>query len=222
MTMKRFVGAAGLLVSAALVSQCRSKPAQPPQTELLGNVKAVVSVKELMQNMIDPLADNIFDAVGTDVTEKGVVDTKPTTDEDWEKVRIGAVTLAEGMNLLAIPRPFAPPGDENNSGGPNAPELSPEQIKAKVDADKALWIRHTDEIRQVALEVLDIVNKKDADKLFDAGGKLDKACENCHLEYWYPGDKKAVLEDERQHAGYDPKLKGEKSHEQQEQQQPKP
>ena len=29
---------------------------------------------------------------------------------DWEKIRIGAVTLAEGVYLLKIPRPFAPPG----------------------------------------------------------------------------------------------------------------
>ena len=74
------------------------------------------------------IADNIFDAVGTDISAKGVVDTKPTTDEDWAKVRIGAVTLAEGTNLLKMVRPIAPPGDKNNSGGPNAPELSPEAI----------------------------------------------------------------------------------------------
>jgi len=39
----------------------------------------------------------------------------PKTDEDWEKVRIGAVTLAEGVYLLKVPRPFAPPGDENTA-----------------------------------------------------------------------------------------------------------
>ena len=35
-----------------------------------------------------------------------------------------------------------------------------------------------------------------------AGSELDRVCENCHLEYWYPGDKKAVLEDEQKRATF--------------------
>ena len=62
---------------------CNRPPATPAAPALLGDMKAVVSVKELMQNMIDPIADNIFDAVGSDISEKGVVDTAPKTDEDW-------------------------------------------------------------------------------------------------------------------------------------------
>jgi len=54
------------------------------------------------QGVIDPIADNIFDAVGTDVTAKGVVETSPKTDEDWAKVRQGAVTLAEGGGQVGI------------------------------------------------------------------------------------------------------------------------
>ena len=58
-------------------------------------MKPVVSVKELMHDMIDPIADNIFDAVTWDISKKGVIETKPRNDEDWEKVKVGAVTLAE-------------------------------------------------------------------------------------------------------------------------------
>ena len=190
------VAAAGLLFLAALTTErCTSKPASAAS-----DLKPIVSIKELMENIIDPIADNVFDAVGTDASEKGVVETKPTTDEDWAKVRIGAVTLAEGSNLLKMPRAVAPPGDKNNSGGPNAPELSPEQIQAKIDGDRALWNKHADELRDEAIKVLEIVKAKNADALFQAGSRLDRVCENCHLEYWYPGDKKAVLEDEQKRA----------------------
>jgi cytochrome c556 len=178
-----------LLIGGLAASQCRSKPAVD------SDIKPLVSIKELMENMIDPIADNVFDAVGTDITATGVVDTKPKTDEDWAKVRQGAVTLAEGTNLLKMPRPVAPPGDKNNSNGPNAPELSPEAIQAKIDGDRALWNKHANELRDEALNVLALVKAKNADGLFDAGSRIDEACENCHLEYWYPGDKKAVLED---------------------------
>ncbi len=199
----RLIAAAGLLFISAVASQhCTSKPA-PAQSDL----KALVSSKELMENIIDPIADNVFDAVGTDASEKGVVDTKPTTDEDWAKVRQGAVTLAEGSNLLKMPRPVAPPGDKNNSGGPNAPELSPEAIQAKIDGDRALWNKHVDELRDEALKVMDLVKAKNADGLFEAGSQIDRVCENCHLEYWYPGDKKAVLEDEAKRATITPPKK---------------
>jgi len=176
---------------------CRSKPAASES-----GIKPIVSIKELMENIIDPIADNIFDAVGSDVSAKGIVETKPTTEDDWAKVRIGAVTLAEGSNLLKMERRVAPPGDKNNSNGPNAPELSPEDIQKKIDGDRALWNKHADELRDEALKVLDLVKQKNADAIFQAGSRIDRVCENCHLEYWYPGDKKAVLEDEEKRATY--------------------
>jgi hypothetical protein len=161
--------------------------------ELWGDLKPVVSVKELMRDMLDPAADNIFDAVKVVMTEKGAVETVPKTDADWEKIRIGAVTLAEGVYLLKIPRPFTPPGDDNNSSGPEATELSPAQIKAKLERDPVLWNAKIEALRNVGLEAMEIVKTRKTSELWDAGGNLDQACESCHLQYWYPGDK-ALLE----------------------------
>ncbi len=203
---RRLAGAGLLLFGTVALPSCASKAA-PAAAAVPADVTAYVTIKELMENMIDPIADNIFDAVGSDVTDKGIVETKPVTDQDWAKVRQGAVTLAEGTNLLKIPRAVAPPGDTNKSTGPNAPELSPEQIQAKIDQDRALWNKHLNQLRDDAMKVLAIVKAKDVDALFQAGSDIDRACENCHLEYWYPGDKKAVLEDERQHATITPPRK---------------
>jgi hypothetical protein len=182
----------GFFVLGVLASACSSPkptPAPPPAIELWGDLKPVVSVKELMRDMIDPASDYVFNAVRAVATKKGIVETEPKTEEDWEKIRIGAVTLAEGISLLKIPRPFAPPGDENNSTGPEPSELSPAQIKAKLEADPVLWNAKIEALRNVGLEVLDIVKKKNVKELWDAGENLDQACESCHLIYWYPGDK---------------------------------
>ncbi len=162
-----------------------------------------VSVKELMRNMIDPIADNIFDAVWWDTTDQGVVEHRPTTDDDWDKVRTGAVTIIEGIELLKVPRPFAPVGDVNNSLGPNPPELSPAQITEKVDKDPVLWIAKIQALRNTSLEILEVVKKKDVDALWQAGGDLDNACEACHLEYWYPGDRRTVLAEKKARARFE-------------------
>ena len=162
----------------------------------------MVSVRELMRDMIDPLADNIFDAVWWDTTAKGSVEHRPRTDADWEKIRIGAVTIAEGIYLLKVPRPFTPPGDVNNSVGANAPELSPTEIQAKLDQDPVLWDAKIEAVRNVARATLDAVNRKDVAAVFQAGADLDEACENCHLEYWYPGDKETVLRERKARATF--------------------
>lgn len=194
---RRLIASAVLCAAGALAGACSTPaPASPPPAAappLWGDMKPVVSVKELMRDMIDPIADNIFESVSIVETDKGTVEKVPKTDEDWEKVRIGATTLAEGAYLLKVPRPFAPAGDENNSTGPEPEELSPAQIKAKLEKDPVLWNAKIEALRNVGLEVLEIVKRKDAAALWDANNDLDEACENCHIEYWYPGDK-ALLE----------------------------
>src|SRR6185295_10448454 len=200
---RSLVSAARLLVIGVLMSACSSSkpgptasrapalpaPVAPGGSALWGDLKPVVSVKELMRDLLDPASDYIFDAVKIVTTGNRTVETTPKTEADWDRIRIGAVTIAEGVSLLKIPRPFAPPGDENNSTGPDPEELSPAQIKAKLEADPVLWNAKIEALRNVGLEVLDIVKRKDVNELWDAGENLDQACESCHLAYWYPGEK---------------------------------
>jgi hypothetical protein len=206
----RLVLIASWLFAGSIVwSQCSKpapSPASPAQVQasatLLGDMRPVVSVRELMRDMIDPVADNIFDAVWWEDTKQGSVEHSPKTEEDWEKIRIGAVTIAEGIYLLKIPRPFTPPGDVNKSVGPNAPELSPTQIKAKLDQDPVLWDAKIEALRNVAKATLDAVNRKDVNAVFQAAADLDVACENCHLEYWYPGDRPTVERERKARATF--------------------
>jgi cytochrome c556 len=184
----RRAGAALILLSAAIAA-CSSRPGDAPRSSALwGDVKPVVSVKELMKYMIDPVADNIFNAVGSRVTREGVVDIEPKSEEDWDKIRVGAISLAEAADLLKIRRPFTPPGQDNDVAGPNAVELSAAQITAKVERDPVEWNGRIQAMRNVALEALDVAKRKDVGELWDVGENLDKACEACHRSYWYPGE----------------------------------
>jgi hypothetical protein len=70
--------------------------------------------------------------------------------------------------------------------------------------DPASWNRQADLLRTAAIESLTIIKRRDAAGLFDVGDKIDRACESCHLEYWYPGDKQLVLENQRKKVTFDP------------------
>src|SRR4051812_36330113 len=73
-----FAAGAGMLIVSGWFSACSTPkptaPPSPPVPVLWGDMKPVVSVKELMRDMIDPIADNIFDAVKIETTRTGTVE----------------------------------------------------------------------------------------------------------------------------------------------------
>jgi hypothetical protein len=190
LTRSFFSGASlcALLILSAACSSSDTPAAASQPAKLWGDMTPIVSVKELMDGMIDPASDYVFDSIGTIITTEKTTEIQPRTDEDWQRIRIGAITMAEGVYLLKVPRRFAPVGDENNSAGPEAEEWSPAQITAKLEKDPVLWNAKIEALRNASLEVLDIVKKKDVNALWGACEDLDAACENCHLEFWYPGE----------------------------------
>ena len=207
----RLIAWAGLVFVAALASQqCSSKPAAtstaatPAAPSLDSSLAPTLSVKELMEHIIDPTSDWIFDAAVIDITRKGITETKPLSDDDWLKVERGGYVLAESTNLLKIPRRMVPADEEGKPHQPGEPELPPEQIQAKIEKDRALWYKHADGLKAAALEAVQVAKARDLDGLFKVGDKVDKACEACHLEYWYPGDREAVLKDQNSKVTYDP------------------
>jgi hypothetical protein len=198
------VGVVALLTSAVIAQQpAAPKPAAPakpaaataapaPRAASGPAYRMVNSIQDIMEGIIAPSADVLFDAVATDITSAGVVEKRPRTDDDWEKVEAAAIALVEGPNMIKMPgRRAARPGEPTKSEGPDAPELSPEEIQKKIDADRAKFIRYANELQDQAIKALDIVRKKDAEGLFNIGEDIDQACEGCHLEYWYPNDKTA-------------------------------
>lgn len=164
-------------------------PATTTSTSASGRVRYVASVRDIMHVLVETSADKIFDAVAIDVTAAGIREKSPETDEEWDELEHAALALAEAVNLIKMPdRPMAKKGEMNVD--PEGPELPPAEIAAKVKRTLPQWNRYADDLQNAAVQVLSFVEKKDVKGLFEFGGALDMACENCHLEYWYPDDKK--------------------------------
>ena len=156
---------------------CTSDPAP--------DMRPAATVEELMRSMVDPAADAVWDAVVTEATADGIVETRPETDGDWLRLRRHAVTLAEASNLLLIEgRRIAAP--ESRSELPGI-DLHPDAIQELVTEDWDAWVEVAQGMRETSIVVLDAVEARDVDALLAAGTELDLACENCHALYWYPG-----------------------------------
>lgn len=146
--MRTLLWLAPLIVLAG--SSCsRPVPPSPP-------FETVATPKELMNAVLDPAVDVIWDAVGWVVTSEGTFEKAPATDDEWATVRASAVLLAESGNLLMI---------GGRSGG------SPE------------WIAQSQALIENSKRAIQAIDKKDKDALFTIGGDLYDVCTNCHRQF---------------------------------------
>src|SRR4051812_5351153 len=124
-------------------------PAAPPYTTTL-------SLKQVMEWVIDPAVDVIWDSVKSVITEKGTQEIAPHTDAEWDKVRDAAATLMEASNALMI------------------------EGRAR---DQKEWMAAARRLGESANQALKAAQAKNTEALFNEGGNIYKACAACHSRF---------------------------------------
>lgn len=113
-------------------------------------------VKHIMQWVLDPAVDGVWDSAGSIITAAGTRELAPTTDEGWLAVEHSAAVVAASGNLLLMPgRAVDDEGWRNISQG---------LVEAGLLAQAA-------------------AKNQDSDALFDAGGQIYRVCKACHSVY---------------------------------------
>src|SRR5687767_786625 len=145
------------LLIALGAAACRSQ-ADEAAASALPPFVADVTIKELMLNVIDTNADVVWLSVTTVASAQGLVETRPTTDEEWARVRAGAITLAESANLLMIPgRRVARPGEKSETPGV---ELEPEEMDVLIAKDRSSWDKHARALYDAAMIAAQAAERK--------------------------------------------------------------
>ena len=122
--------------------------------------QTVTDIHQTMEWILDPAADVIWDSAGTIIDAEGHHDLAPTTDEGWNAVMHAAAVLTEGGNLLMMPGRAA--GDD--------------------------WIEYSGGLIEAGKLAMEAAENRDADALFDAGGRIYQVCRACHNQYWVKTD----------------------------------
>ena len=181
--------------TAAVASQtaCSRPPslspaaAAPPASQFA----PVGTVKQLMKGIVDPSSAALWNAVSTESGPKGVIEKAPQSDEDWAQLEHNALMLAEVGNLLKMPeRKMALADEVDSKTAPDAPELTPRQIEEKVNQDRVAWGQKADALQAAAVKAMAAAKAHDKDGIMNVGEEIDNACEQCHVVYWYPDEKK--------------------------------
>ena len=91
-----------VVIALILVVVCGSCSNQQKQSEASqqAEYRTTATVKDIMDSMVDPGADFMWQAVETIISANGVEEKAPRTDEEWKEVRRHAIMVLEATNLL--------------------------------------------------------------------------------------------------------------------------
>jgi hypothetical protein len=145
----------------------------------------VATIHEIMEHIVAPSADEVWNSTAVLTDESGVHDLSPQSDAEWEKLRGAAVMLAEAPNLMAAPgRKVVPPGETIGAGG----TLDAAAIQERMDEQHAEFATNAAALQASAVKALKAIDARDKKALADIGGEIDEVCESCHKRFWYPED----------------------------------
>jgi hypothetical protein len=145
-----------VLLAVALCSCQAETPGPLPSAGDNPEFREIADIKQLMNWIIEPASDVIWESVGTIITEEGEQNVRPETDEQWTAIRDAAATVAESGNLL----------------------LTPRRIRDRED-----WVKHSHALTKAAQDVMAAAEAKDVEELFTTGGELYVVCTQCHSQY---------------------------------------
>ena len=187
LSMKRFCHRQAAVViglaAAALVTACGQPAAEQPASAE-APYRPVASIREVMNSVIDPSIDIVWNSVATVIDDGKMTDRAPSTDEEWAEVRRHALIVSEAANLLLMPsRPVAPPGAASSAPGV---ELEPQEVEKLITENRDGWNVFVQDFQESMKTALGAIDAKDTQALLDAGERIDTTCENCHQTFWFP------------------------------------
>jgi hypothetical protein len=150
---------------------------------------AVLTIKDIMDSRVDPAGDYLFESVVQSSDAKGIHQKQPHTAKQWAEVRHQLQVLIDAPDLLTAPGRKAAHQEDRSRNA--QVENQPEQIQRLMDSQHPDFVIRAGRLRDAAKIGMTAAKAKDSKALFKAISGIDKACESCHLHYWYPNDKRA-------------------------------
>jgi hypothetical protein len=116
----------------------------------------VATVKQIMDGIVSPAANAVFESVGTVVDATGIHESQPSTDAEWASLGASAAALVESANLLVL-------GDRA--------------------IDRQDWVKMSQAMADAGKVVLKATEAKDPMGVLAAGETLNASCDACHGRY---------------------------------------
>ena len=142
-----------VLLLALATSACQGGVAGRGVDGPAAEIRPVATVDQIMDAIVIPSSQAIFDAV---VYENGALVQAPRTDDDWFRLQMHALAVAEAGNLLQMPGRAKDAGD---------------------------WAAMSAALTDAAVTVAGAAESKDTERLLASGSEMYNACTSCHRKY---------------------------------------
>jgi hypothetical protein len=147
------------------------------------------TVKQFMEQQINPAGEFAFRSVREVSDDKGERLEQPRTEAEWKNVEAKLMILRDAPKVLtADGLQAAPPGSKSEN--PSV-ESEPGAIQIAIDSNRDDFNRRAYRLQIAADETLLAAKARDPRGMVRMLEQVDRACESCHLRYFYPGDKRA-------------------------------
>lgn len=170
------------------VATAAAKSAAAAPSASASHFKPSATLQEIMLSVVDPNVDPIWNSISTSVSAEGTIEKRPETEEEWTTLRNHAVSLREISNLLVIEGRDVAHSHANTSS--HESELQAQAIQALIAAQWPEFIQRAHALHDAANLAVEAIDAKNVDRLEEVGGIIEHACEGCHSQFWYPGDKR--------------------------------
>jgi hypothetical protein len=118
--------------------------------------KAVATIEELMEGTVQPAAEIFWGSVSTTISGAGIEEKFPKTDEEWEHVWGGALTIAESGNLMLMPP------------------------RVREDPE---WTRLAVALVDVGVEATKAARSRNPEAVLEVGERVYNVCTECHMKF---------------------------------------
>jgi hypothetical protein len=160
-----------------------------------GIVLAADAPKTVLQvtmiTKVNPQGLALWDITNGAMDDKGDLSGSKLAAAHWAKLaEIGNALQSAGQALstksgVLAALPGAKLQDEGNSGASTAAD-----VQRYLDDKPEVFRKHALELQQTGANAIAAAKKHDVKKLAAISEALDEVCESCHLEFWYPKQKK--------------------------------
>ena len=113
----------------------------------------IATVRQLMDGLVSPASTTVYKSVSIIISEAGVEENYPRTEEEWRAVEGAAAALAEAGSLL--------------------------QVEGRA-RDQDRWIKISQAMTEASLVSMKAAQARDKEALLASGEALNASCDNCH------------------------------------------
>lgn len=158
LVQRLFLVSVALFISgiAFIIAGARAARVNPPAHADVPPAPPVATIKQIMNAIVLPNANVIYNAVGTTIDGTKVEETVPKNDKEWSAVGDSAAAIVESGNMLLVGDRFI---------------------------DKREWLSYTQRFIAAGKAALAAATEKKPDGILAAGGDLNETCDACHEKY---------------------------------------